>query len=678
MSSKYPVRSLLRPIGILSVVGSLFYAAPVAAQTNPPQQCIGRTGPPSVAFNPATDLNALLLRIAHLSNDPSLLYGPGPWTNWYRESDQRDALAKLAVSRGLSDASALWNIYRGWFPPSSSCSSNDLAARTADGTCNDPRVPAMGAAGTRFSRVTFPYAPSAQRDDASLMTPNPRSVSRRLFTRKTFQPIPFLNLLAAAWIQFQIHDWFNHTNSTRAFHRIPLERNDPLARDRRGRRRRHMLVAKTAPDPSRQSFEAGLAPTALNEVTHWWDGSQVYGSDHATAQRLRAGTGGQLRVDSNGRIPVAADGFDDVGLRVNWWLGLGLMHDLFAKEHNAIADHLAAAYPTWTDQQLYDKARLINAALMARIHTVEWTPAILPNPTLDIAMNTNWRGLNQYFVPPFPGLPPGVPAEFEPILFGIVGGQRDLKVDPLSGQPVAFQLPEEFVSVYRMHNLLPDRIRVRHVPGQRRQGTGPRLRLAALREASGRRLQERLGEANLLYTFGVEHPGALVLNNYPRLLQDVPIPYVGRTDLGAVDILRDRERGVARYNTFRRQLLLPPVPNIDALTPNPRQRAALKSVYGSDAQAIERVDLLVGVLAEAERPDCYGFGETLFTLFTAIASRRLQADRFYTDDYRPEVYTPEGLAWIESNSLKSVLLRHYPSLANTGLSSVDNAFYPWR
>jgi hypothetical protein len=157
----------------------------------------------------------------------------------------------------------------------------------------------------------------------------------------------------------------------------------------------------------------------------------------------------------------------------------------------------------------------------------------------------------------------------------------------------------------------------------------------------------------------------------------VYIPGQGLTDLGAVDILRDRERGVARYNDFRRQLLLPPVPSIDALTPDPRERAALKRVYGSDPGAIERVDLLVGTLAEARRPSCYGFGETLFTLFTTIATRRLQADRFFTDDYRPEVYTPEGIQWVESNSLKSVILRHYPQLANTGLASTANAFFPW-
>ena len=59
------------------------------------------------------------------------------------------------------------------------------------------------------------------------------------------------------------------------------------------------------------------------------------------------------------------------------------------------------------------------------------------------------------------------------------------------------------------------------------------------------------------------------------------------------------------------------------------------------------------------------------------ASRRLQADRFYTDDYNADVYTPEGLRWIDQTDLKTVILRHYPELADTGLANIKNAFEPW-
>ena len=60
----------------------------------------------------------------------------------------------------------------------------------------------------------------------------------------------------------------------------------------------------------------------------------------------------------------------------------------------------------------------------------------------------------------------------------------------------------------------------------------------------------------------------------------------------------------------------------------------------------------------------------MFQIFILNASRRLQADRFYTDDYRPEVYTEEGMQWVDDASLKTVILRHLPELAATGLGNV--------
>ena len=59
-----------------------------------------------------------------------------------------------------------------------------------------------------------------------------------------------------------------------------------------------------------------------------------------------------------------------------------------------------------------------------------------------------------------------------------------------------------------------------------------------------------------------------------------------------------------------------------------------------------------------------------------MASRRLKSDRFFTDDYRPEVYSQAGLDWVAQNDMRSVLLRHFPQLETT-LKGVDNPFAPW-
>ena len=76
-----------------------------------------------------------------------------------------------------------------------------------------------------------------------------------------------------------------------------------------------------------------------------------------------------------------------------WWVGLEMLFTLFTLEHNAICDALKAAYPEWNDDELFEHARLVNAALLAKIHTVEWTTAILGHPVLQIAMRANWWGL---------------------------------------------------------------------------------------------------------------------------------------------------------------------------------------------------------------------------------------------------------------------------------------------
>ena len=102
---------------------------------------------------------------------------------------------------------------------------------------------------------------------------------------------------------------------------------------------------------------------------------------------------GKLTLDKRGDaqfLPRDSEGNPLTGFNNNWWIGMEMLHTLFALEHNSICDTLRAQHPNWSGDIIFDKARLINCALMAKIHTVEWTPAILGHPTLQLAMNTNW------------------------------------------------------------------------------------------------------------------------------------------------------------------------------------------------------------------------------------------------------------------------------------------------
>ena len=90
---------------------------------------------------------------------------------------------------------------------------------------------------------------------------------------------------------------------------------------------------------------------------------------------------------------------------------------------------------------------------------------------------------------------------------------------------------------------------------------------------------------------------------------------------------------------------------------------------------LDSVDLLSGMYAE-DRPEGFAFSDTAFRIFILMASRRLNSDRFFTDSFTAEVYTPEGLAWLEENTMGTVLKRHCPELAPY-VEATDNAFAIW-
>ena len=82
-------------------------------------------------------------------------------------------------------------------------------ARNSDGMFNSTEMPRMGCTGMRLGR-NFPRQLTPMPTEEELWNPNPRMLGDRFMARKTFIPATTLNLLAAAWIQFQTHDWFFH------------------------------------------------------------------------------------------------------------------------------------------------------------------------------------------------------------------------------------------------------------------------------------------------------------------------------------------------------------------------------------------------------------------------------------------------------------------------------------
>ena len=524
--------------------------------------------------------------------------------------------------------------------------------RTDDGTRNDLKCPFMGSAGTRFGR-NAPLAETWQEPEPAIMTPSPRVVSRDLMTRETFTPATTLNLLAASWLQFQIRDWFSHGQSVQDDPwMIPLADGDTWPQT-------EMKVLRTMPDPTRTGTDDGSPATHVNTETHWWDGSQLYGSNVAYRDNARSGVDGKLKLGKDHLVHPDAQALVQMqsAALAGWWVGLEMLFTLFTLEHNAICDSLKTANPQWDDDELFEHARLVNAALLAKIHTVEWTTAILGHPALQIGMRSNWWGLA---------------GETIKNLFGRLSGSELVSGIPGSATDhygVPYSLTEEFAAVYRMHPLIPDDITFWSAKD------GHLIQQLGFQEIAGDAAQSICDDVemtDLFYSFGRMNPGAVTLHNYPRALQQFTRPDGVLIDLAAHDIMRCRELGVPRYTKFREMLHLRPVRSFEELTDNPTWREEIRRVYEGE---IDRVDLIVGLFAETP-PKGFGFSDTAFRIFVLMASRRLNSDRFFTDDFTEEVYSKTGMDWIQDNTMSSVLLRHLPGL-EPSLRGVRNAFAPW-
>ncbi len=588
------------------------------------------------------------------------------WTNWYKRPTTLGVLT-LAYMRNRLNKFNLKDTYptsvlTAFQPPNLQPPQGATHFRTADGSWNNFANPMEGAAGTRFPR-NIELSDVKPETGETLMTPNPREISEALLQRgDTMKEVPFLNMFAASWIQFQNDDWVNHGERLlEDFHEIPFAEHDP-ARVKYGQT--SLKVGKTQSDPTRMEGSEPAAATFINEVTHWWDGSQLYGSDQKTQDYLRSHESGKMRMNVDGTLPRDERGMEESGMVRNWWIGLSMLHTLFVREHNAICDRLAQTYPDWDDNRLFNVARLINAAVMAKVHTVEWTPAVLPNPGLDMGLNANWFGILTNLFKKGKNRKTVADVNIRNAeLGGVVG-------NPIDKHGCHYGLAEEFVEVYRLHSFLPEVLQLKRL----NQDQVEERPFVSTRQLGAAKLSQEMSMTDLFYSFGNQHPGQLVLNNYPHFMRQLSIPGNPVFDMGAVDILRARERGVPRYNEFRRQLGLNPIATFEDLTDDPAMVAKLKALYDND---VEKLDLLVGTLGEGTRPTGFGFGETMFQIFILNATRRLQADRFYTDDYDAEHYTQEGLDWIDDSDLKTVILRHYPELADSGLANIKNAFEPW-
>ena len=472
-------------------------------------------------------------------------------------------------------------------------------ARTVDGTYNSPDDPRAGSIGCRFGR-NFPLDHTYPEGPTRIMEPNPRTVSRQLLTRERFQPATTLNLLAAAWIQFEVHDWFvPRACRTRPLHRHPGRRRSVACR----------------PDDHPANGESGRPrsgrPADLRQPARPTGGTpprSTAAPQNSSGDPLRIGQARQARDRRTGllRLDPDAAGQSGGGRRLVGRPGAAA-HAVHARTQRDLRP-AAAALPRHGRRRSSSTRRDWSiAALIAKIHTVEWTPAIIAHPTtVDRACAPTGSAS--------PGS--GYRRRF--------GDSAATKCSAASRVPrvttsgVPYSITEEFVAVYRMHPLIPDELVVRSlgddtVLAEHAASSNSASPTSAQRAAPRRRCDD------LLYSFGRANPGALTLHNYPVHCSSSSAPRRPLIDLAAVDILR-----VPRARSAALQRVPPPTA---AAAESPRStssptirggRANSKRVYGG----VDDVDLMIGLYAEPKPPG-FGFSDTAFRIFVLMASRRL-------------------------------------------------------
>jgi hypothetical protein len=385
------------------------------------------------------------------------------------------------------------------------------------------------------------------------------------------------------------------------------------------------------------------------------------------------------------------------------------------------------------------------SAEIAKIHTIEWTTQLLYDEALYKGMNANWSGLfEKYSV---------VGSAVETVMNrmkrsgdlteanlkysafaggpGIFGMRNEIRdcwhlffcrntytfptPDHINGGThhfgSPFNFPEEFITVYRLHPLVPDLIEYREFnQPDHIQRTIPVI--DTFRKQATTAMHDN-GLANLALSMGRQRLGRLTLLNHPQFLQNLPIDNTGhQIDVAALDLIRDRERGVPRFNEFRRQYGLRTLTSFDDFVDQSlndtikkeqdvNKRAELqkeldrqtdivkrlRAVYGRHAcdkskiitraqktrvetpdgvrweaiddclghangeevDNIEDLDTIVGWLAEPVRPHGFAISETQFQVFILNASRRLFSDRFFTSSFTKEFYSKVGVEWVMNN-----------------------------
>lgn len=501
--------------------------------------------------------------------------------------------------------------------------------RSYDGSGNNLLHPAWGSASSQLLRI----APAAYADGVSAPAGTDRPGARAISNAVMAEVEEVLNeRLLSDFVyvfgQFVDHDLDLTVSASPAEAlNIPVPQGDPFF-DPAGTGTRVIGMTRSAYDPT-TGTGPGNPRQQVNIVTAWLDGSQVYGSDPLRAAALRTFVGGRMKTSPGELLPFNTMGLDNQNrsrlpadqlflagdVRANENIELTAIQTLFVREHNRVADRIAAANPGLGDEEIYQRARQWIGAEIQAITYNEFLPALLGEGAL--------RPYTGYT----PGINPGIANEFAHAGFrvGHTFLGDDVEFLDNNGEEIRAEVPlsEAFFN--------PGLVQETNI--------GPILKYLATDKA---------------------REGDTVLVNSVRNFLFGP-PGAGGFDLGALDIQRGRDHGLADYNTMRAVYGLPRMHSFAQITSDTTLQRQLRDLYGN----VNNIDAFVGGLAEDRAP-----GASVGSLFGRIIANQFErlrdGDRFWYE----RAFSGRELAALERTTLSDIIRNN-----STVTNIQDNAFF---
>ncbi len=502
--------------------------------------------------------------------------------------------------------------------------------RSIDGTGNHPTHFELGATNTPLTRLAFADYGDGMGSMAGVGRPSAREVSNALCadTRGAANELGASDFLWQ-WGQFVDHD-IDLTEGQETAEPAPIlvpsgdawfdPASSGLATIEFNRSVYHHGTGHDLAYPRQQ----------LNQITHFIDASNVYGSDGERAAALRTNDGtGRLIIGAGGLLPFNTAGLPNAGgtgpelflagdVRANEQVGLAALHTLFVREHNRLAQMLASNDPSLTGDAIYQEARRVIGALMQVITYNEFLPALLGPDA--IRPYVGYRYLvrsviaNEFST----GVYRFGHSALSPTLLRLDAGLVPIAEGNLALREAFFR---------------PDRI-------VDEGGIEPLLRGLASQACSA--VDTELVDDVRNFLFGP--PGA------------------GGFDLAALNIQRGRDHGLPSYNAMREAMGLARRANFSEVSSDPEFQARLASVYVD----VEDIDLWVGVLAEDPFNGGH-VGELAFRVIRGQFERLRDGDRYWYQ----LIFSPEEIGELESTTLADVIRRN----TSIGAEISDDVFH---